>query len=70
MLVNLCNHSYFSLLMSSISIDDIISYAVKNKHQYVVLTDLNSMYGAAEFYNKAKANNLKPIIGLHIIEDG
>ena len=69
MLVNLCNHSYYSLLMSSISIDDIISFALKNKHQHVVLTDFNAMYGAAEFYNKALANNLKPIIGLHIIED-
>ena len=69
MMINLCNHSYYSLLMSSISIDDIISYAVKNNHKYVVLTDFNAMYGAAEFYNKAQANNLKPIIGLHIIED-
>lgn len=67
MFINLCNHSYYSLLMSSMSIDDIIQYALKNKQKYVCLTDFNVMYGAIEFYNKAIANNLKPIIGLNII---
>ena len=66
MFINLCVHSYFSLLMSSMSIDDIINYAIKNKQKYVCLVDLNNMYGAMEFYNKALANNLIPIIGLHI----
>ena len=67
MFVNLCVHSYFSLLMSSISIDDIINFALKNKQKYVCLTDFNNMYGAMEFYNKALENNLKPIIGLHVV---
>ena len=53
MFVNLCVHSYFSLLMSSISIDDIINFALKDKQKYVCLTDFNNMYGAMEFYNKA-----------------
>ena len=66
MFLNLLTHSYFSLLMSSMSIDDIINYAIKNKQKYVCLVDLNNMYGAMEFYNKALANNLIPIIGLHI----
>lgn len=67
MFVNLLTHSYFSLLMSSISIDDIIHYAIANKQKYVCLTDFNNMYGAMEFYNKAHQNNLVPIIGLHIV---
>ena len=67
MFVNLLTHSYFSLLMSSISIDDIIHYAIANKQKYVCLTDFNNMYGAMEFYNKAHQNNLIPIIGLHIV---
>ena len=67
MFINLLTHSYFSLLMSSISIDDIIRYAIANKQKYVCLTDFNNMYGAMEFYNKAHQNNLIPIIGLHII---
>ena len=67
MFINLCVHSYFSLLMSSITIDDIINLALKNEQKYVCLTDFNNMYGAMEFYNKALQNNLKPIIGLHVI---
>ena len=66
MFINLLTHSYFSLLMSSISIDDIILYAIANKQKYVCLTDFN-MYGAMEFYNKAHQNNLIPLIGLHIV---
>ena len=66
MFINLLTHSYFSLLMSSMSIDDIINYAIKNEQKYVCLTDFKNMYSAMEFYNKAHANNLIPIIGLHI----
>ena len=66
MFINLLTHSYFSLLMSSMSLDDIINYAIKNKQKYVCLTDFKNMYGAMEFYNKAHTNNLIPIIGLHI----
>ena len=51
--------------MSSIKIDDIINFAKANNQTHVCLTDTN-LYGAIEFYNKAKANNLKPIIGLNI----
>lgn len=64
--INLNVHSYYSLLMSSISIDDIILYAVKNKQKYVSLIDIKTMYGSMEFYQKAIKNNLKPIIGLQI----
>jgi DNA polymerase-3 subunit alpha len=52
--------------MSSNSIDDIINFAVTNKQEYVSLMDINTMYGTMEFYHKATANNLKPIIGLKI----
>jgi len=52
--------------MSTLSIDDIIEFAKKNNQEYVSLVDINSMYGTIEFYNKAIANKLKPIIGLQI----
>ncbi|GHU48289.1 hypothetical protein FACS1894218_4790 [Bacilli bacterium] len=52
--------------MSSISIDDIINHAIKNKQTHVCLVDINNMYGCVEFYNKAKAAKLHPIIGLQI----
>jgi DNA polymerase-3 subunit alpha len=52
--------------MSSISVDDIINHALKNKQTHVCLVDINNMYGCIEFYNKAKAAKLHPIIGLQI----
>lgn len=66
MFINLNVHSYYSLLMSSISIDDIINFAVKNNQKYVSLIDINTMYGTVEFYHKAIKNNLIPIIGLQV----
>jgi DNA polymerase-3 subunit alpha len=55
--------------MSSNSIDDIINYAVKNNQKHVALIDINTMYGTMEFYNKAIAKDLLPIIGLKINYD-
>jgi DNA polymerase-3 subunit alpha len=66
MFINLLTHSHYSLLNSSISIDDIVAFALKNKQKYVSLIDINTMYGTMEFYNKAIANKLVPIIGLQI----
>ncbi|MCQ2748260.1 MAG: DNA polymerase III subunit alpha [Mycoplasmoidaceae bacterium] len=54
---------------SSISVDDIITHACENKQDYVCLIDVNVMYGAIEFYNKALAANLKPVIGLGVKEN-
>lgn len=70
MFVNLFTKSYYSISNSAISIDEIIDFAIKNKQQYVSLVDRNVMYGAIEFYIKAKKNNLKPIIGLNLTLNG
>jgi DNA polymerase-3 subunit alpha len=66
MFINLAVHSHYSLLMSSISIDDIINHARVNKQKHAALIDINNMYGAMEFYQKATINDLIPIIGLQI----
>lgn len=62
---NINTFSHYSLLSSTLSVDDIINFAIKNNQEYVSLTD-NNLYCAIEFYKKAKSNNLKPIIGLDI----
>lgn len=60
---NINVHSYYSLLQATLSIDEIIQFAIVNQLPYVVLTDSN-LSGAMEFYHKAKKNNLNPVIGL------
>lgn len=62
---NINTFSHYSLLSSTLSVDDIINFAIQNNQNYVSLTD-NNLYCAIEFYKKAKNNNLKPIIGLDI----
>lgn len=68
MFINLNVRSHYSLLMSGLSIKDIVDFAVANNQKYVALTDFNTMYGAVEFFDLAKSKNLIPIIGLEIYE--
>ncbi|MFD1466264.1 DNA polymerase III subunit alpha [Lapidilactobacillus mulanensis] len=64
--VNLQVRSCFSLLQSSIKIDDLVKSAQEFGYQALALTDLNTMYGVVHFYRSAKDAGIKPIIGLTI----
>ncbi|WP_052663445.1 DNA polymerase III subunit alpha [[Mycoplasma] testudinis] len=66
MFINLNVRSHYSLLLSTLSIDDIVNFALKHKQKYVCLTDFNTLYGAVEFFDAAIKNGLVPIIGLEI----
>ncbi len=57
--------SHYSLLESTLSIDDIINFSINNNLKYAILTDKN-FFGVNEFYDKCQKNNIKPIIGLNI----
>lgn len=56
-------HSHYSLLDGLPKIDDLINAAKKNGMDSLALTDHGVMYGVIEFYKKAKAAGIKPIIG-------
>lgn len=56
--------SFYSLGLSTISIDKIIDIAKKCNSNTVALVDKNVMIGAYEFYDKAIKNNIKPVFGL------
>lgn len=62
--IHLHNHSHYSLLDGLAKIDDIISRAKKLGMDSVALTDHGNLYGAIEFYKKAKAAGIKPILGV------
>ncbi len=55
----------YSLLKSTICIDDLIAFLKKKDIPTCALVDEN-LYGVMEFYNKCLKNNIKPIIGLEI----
>jgi DNA polymerase III subunit alpha len=62
--VHLHNHSHYSLLDAACRIDDLIAAAVAEKMPALALTDHGVMFGAIEFYKKAKEAGIKPIIGM------
>jgi DNA polymerase-3 subunit alpha len=61
--VHLHNHSHYSLLDGAATIEGIINAAVANNMSAVALSDHGVMFGAMEFYKKAKKAGIKPIIG-------
>ena len=63
-IANLRMSSYYSIEDSLLSVDDIIDNAIKNNQTSVAFTNKGKMFKTVEFYKKARAKGLKPIIGL------
>ena len=61
--VHLHCHSHYSLLDGASSIDRLIERTKLLGMNALALTDHGNLYGALEFYQKAKAAGIKPIIG-------
>jgi len=56
-------HSHYSLLDGLPKIGEILDHVQKLGMNSVALTDHGNIYGAVEFYKKAKEKGIKPIIG-------
>ena len=61
--VHLHNHTSYSLLDGLGRIDDLVQAAHDHGMPAVALTDHGAMFGAIEFYSKARDVGVKPIIG-------
>jgi len=57
-------HSHYSLLDGLTKIDELISAAKRNGMTSLAITDHGVLYGAIEFYKKARAAGINPIIGV------
>jgi DNA polymerase-3 subunit alpha len=64
--VHLHSHSCFSLLDGLGRIDDLLECAAQNGMPALALTDHGTMFGAIEFYSRAKAAGVKPIVGCEV----
>ena len=62
-LIPLHIHTEFSLLDGMIRVGDLVKYAVDNDLPAIAITDHGVMYSAIEFYEKAKAAGINPLIG-------
>ncbi len=62
--VHLHVHSHYSLLDGLAKIDSLIKKAKDLEMEALALTDHGNLYGAIEFYKKAKKEGIKPILGV------
>ena len=65
-MIHLHTRSCFSLLQSSLRLEDIVDAAIRNGFSHAVLTDLNVMYGTMKFWHLCQEKNIHPIFGLEI----
>lgn len=70
--IHLHNHTHYSLQDGACTVEGLIHAAKKYNMTSVAITDHGVMYGAAEFYKKAKKEGIKPIIGMeaYIVSEG
>ncbi len=59
-------HTHYSLLDGLPKIDQLLDACKKLEMDSVAITDHGVMYGAVEFFQKAKKKNIKPIIGCEV----
>ncbi len=62
--VHLHTHSHYSLLDGLSKIEQIVERVKEFGMDTIALTDHGNLYGAIEFYKKAKAGGIKPILGM------
>ena len=64
--VHLHNHTHFSLLDGACKIDEMLELCEQFKMSSLAITDHGAMFGAIEFYTKAREKGIKPIIGAEV----
>lgn len=63
---HLHTHSHYSLLDGLAQIDPLLDKVKSLDMDSIAITDHGNMYGAVEFYKKAKSRGIKPIIGCEV----
>lgn len=62
--VHLHNHTHYSLLDGLTKVPELVSFVQELGMEAVAVTDHGTMSGLVELYKTAKANNIKPILGV------
>ena len=62
--VHLHNHTEYSMLDGAAKVGPLFAEAKRLGMTAIGMTDHGNMFGASEFYNVAKKNDIKPIIGI------
>ncbi len=67
MFIHLRVHSVYSLLESSVKIEELIGLCLRNKMPAVAITDSGNLFGSLEFSEYAASRGIQLIIGCNII---
>ncbi len=70
--VHLHCHTDYSLLDGACEISQLMDLAVEQKMPAIAMTDHGNLFGAVEFYNKANAAGVHPVIGceMYVAQQG
>ena len=66
MFVHLHNHSEYSVLDGCLKVESLVAAAYENNMPAVAITDHGNIFGAVQFFKKAKARGVKPILGCEV----
>ena len=61
--VHLHLHTDYSMLDGACDVDKLVKHVKKQGMPAVAMTDHGNIFGAVSFFNAAKAEGVKPIIG-------
>ncbi|MDX1981218.1 MAG: DNA polymerase III subunit alpha [Bryobacteraceae bacterium] len=64
--VHLHNHTDYSLLDGACDIAEMMKIVAQQKMPAIAMTDHGNLFGAVEFYNKAKDTGVLPVIGCEV----
>ncbi len=64
--VHLHLHTQYSLLDGAIRLNDLFDAVKEHRMPAVAMTDHGNIFGAVEFYQKAMARGIKPIVGCEV----
>lgn len=64
--VHLGLHTYHSILEGAGSAQEYINLAIKNGQKALGVTDISTLSGTFDFYNKCKSKGIKPILGVEM----
>ncbi|MCB1985732.1 MAG: DNA polymerase III subunit alpha [Burkholderiales bacterium] len=64
--IHLRLHSEFSILDSTVRINNAIAKAAANQMPALAITDLTNLFGTIKFYQNARKNGIKPVIGCDV----
>ena len=70
MFVHLRLHTEFSVVDGTTRVDDVLRAAAADRQPALAITDLGNLFGALKFYQEARKQGVKPVVGAEVLLAG